>query len=172
MSNARNLASAGATAAGGMAPTGVVLPFAGSAAPTGWLLCDGSAVSRTTYAALFTAIGTTYGSGNGTTTFNLPDLGGRVPAGKEASATRLTSAGSGINGATLGATGGAETHTLTSAQMPSHTHTGAAATLVASPGAGSSALVGVGAQNTGSAGSGNAHNNTQPTIVLNYIIKT
>lgn len=154
-----------------MAPTGVVLPFAGSAAPTGWLLCDGSAVSRTTYAALFTAIGTTYGSGNGSTTFNLPDLGGRVPAGKEATATRLTTAGSGVDGATLGATGGAQTHTLTTAQMPAHTHSGGATVLFGGT-AGSTSYVGNGSATTGSAGSGGAHNNTQPTIVLNYIIKT
>lgn len=172
MSNARNLASAGATAAGGMAPTGVVLPFAGSAAPTGWLLCDGSAVSRTTYAALFTAISTTYGSGNGSTTFNLPDLGGRVPAGKEATATRLTTAGSGVNGATLGATGGAETHTLTIGQMPAHTHGGVPSSYTGSQAGGGANAAGGNGGVTGSQGSGNAHNNTQPTIVLNYIIKT
>lgn len=57
--------------------SGMVIPFAGAAAPSGWLLCDGAAVSRTTYARLFTVIGTTYGAGNGTTTFNLPDARGR-----------------------------------------------------------------------------------------------
>ncbi len=62
---------------------GIVLPFAGSVEPTGWLLCFGQAVSRTTYAALFNAIGTTYGAGDGSTTFNVPDLRGRVPAGKD-----------------------------------------------------------------------------------------
>lgn len=63
-------------------PAGATIPYAGSAAPSGWLLCDGSAVSRTTYATLFTAIGTNYGVGNGTTTFNIPDVQGRVPVGK------------------------------------------------------------------------------------------
>lgn len=62
-------------------PPGVVVPYAGASAPTGWLLCDGSAVSRTTYAALFSAIGTQYGVGDGSTTFNLPDIRGRVPVG-------------------------------------------------------------------------------------------
>lgn len=63
--------------------TGTVLPFAGSAAPIGWLLCYGQAVSRTTYANLFAAIGTAYGAGDGSTTFNVPDLRGRVAAGKD-----------------------------------------------------------------------------------------
>lgn len=67
-------------------PVGVVLPFAGSAAPTSlYLLCDGSAVSRADYADLFALISTTYGAGNGTTTFNIPDMRGRVPAGYAAS---------------------------------------------------------------------------------------
>jgi microcystin-dependent protein len=87
--------------------------FAGSSAPTGYLLCDGSAVSRTTYSALFAVTSTTYGVGDNSTTFNLPDLRTRVPVGKNATGTF----------ATLGATGGAETHTLTEAQLPGHTHT-------------------------------------------------
>ena len=82
MSRARNLANAVA-AAGGLAPTGVVLPFAGAAAPVGWLLCYGQTVSRATYAALFAAIGTTYGAGDGSTTFALPDLRGRIAGGKD-----------------------------------------------------------------------------------------
>lgn len=63
-------------------PPGLIMPYAGGTAPPGYLICDGSAVSRTTYATLFAAIGTAYGAGNGTTTFNLPDLQGRVPVGK------------------------------------------------------------------------------------------
>ena len=69
-----------------LVPTGAVMPFAGANAPTGWLLCDGSAVPRTTYAALFAVIGTTYGSGDGASTFNLPDLRGRVAAGVDSDA--------------------------------------------------------------------------------------
>jgi microcystin-dependent protein len=80
-------------------PTGGLMAFAGSTAPNGWLVCDGTAISRSTYSALYTVIGTTYGIGDGTTTFNLPDLRGRVPVGKN----------SGSFG-TLGSTGGAETH--------------------------------------------------------------
>lgn len=92
-------------------PIGAVTPYAGSTAPTNWLLCDGSAVNRTTYASLFSIISTTYGVGNGSTTFNLPDLQNRIPVGK----------GSGTFSA-LNNTGGAETVTLTEAQMPSHLH--------------------------------------------------
>ena len=93
-------------------PAGIISQYGGSSAPTGYLLCQGQEVSRTTYAALFSAIGTTYGPGNGSTTFNLPDLRQRVPVGKYSSGTF----------ATLGATGGAESMTLSIANLPSHTH--------------------------------------------------
>jgi microcystin-dependent protein len=88
---------------------GIVIPFAGTTAPQGWMLCDGSAVSRTTYAALFAVIGTTYGEGDGETTFNIPDLSGRVVIGSSQSHA-------------LGTTGGSETVTLTADQLPAHTH--------------------------------------------------
>jgi microcystin-dependent protein len=84
--------------------------FAGSTAPEGFLVCDGSAVSRSTYSALFDTIGTTYGVGDGSSTFNLPDMAGRVAVG--ASSTY-----------TLASTGGEETHVLTDQEIPSHTHT-------------------------------------------------
>lgn len=90
---------------------GIVKLNAGATAPPGWLVCNGAAVSRTTYAGLFAAIGTTWGVGDGSTTFNVPDLRGRVPRGVAASGT----------GNTLGGTFGADTHTHTG---PSHTHTG------------------------------------------------
>ena len=70
-------------------PTGAVSAFAGSAAPTGWLLCDGSDVSRTTYSDLFAVVGTTYGAGDGSTTFGLPNLEGRVPVGLDAGQTEF-----------------------------------------------------------------------------------
>jgi microcystin-dependent protein len=108
-------------------PIGGMIPFAGSTAPSAnWALPAGQAVSRTTFAALFALIGTTYGAGDGSTTFNLPDLRGRALFGKDdmggSAASRVTAAGSGINGTTLGATGGAETVTLATSQIPSHTH--------------------------------------------------
>jgi microcystin-dependent protein len=90
-------------------PPGAIQMYGAASAPSGWLLCDGSAVSRTTYAALFAIISTTYGIGNGSTTFNLPDLRQRFPLGKAASGT----------GSTLGGTGGNIDHTHT---VPAHYH--------------------------------------------------
>lgn len=95
-------------------PAGVINMWATAVAPTAWLLCDGTAVSRTTYSSLFGVIGTTYGSGDGSTTFNLPNLKGRVPVGLDSGQTEFDA---------MGETGGAKTHTLTSTEMPSHTHT-------------------------------------------------
>ena len=92
-----------------MEPAGIIATFAGSVPPAGWLPCDGSAVSRTDYATLFAVVGTTYGAGDGSTTFNLPDLSGRVVIG--VSGTHA-----------LGSTGGSETVTLTSDQLPAHSH--------------------------------------------------
>lgn len=165
-------------------PAGSVTAYAGTSEPAGWLFCHGQAVSRTTYGALFTALGTAYGAGDGATTFNLPDLRGRVIAGKDdmggLSANRLTGLAGGLNGDVLGASGGAETHTLTTAEMPAHTH---AVTLTnrlgndtsgaRGPAWGSDAITaGTATATMDSAGSGTAHNNVQPTIILNYIIKT
>lgn len=87
-----NAAASAAAAALAITPTGSVLAFAGSTSPDGWLLCDGSAVSRTTYAALFSVIGTTYGTGDGSTTFNLPNLTDRFIQGN-ATAGTVKSAG-------------------------------------------------------------------------------
>lgn len=94
---------------------GAVTAYAGSSAPAGFLLCDGAAVSRATYATLFSLIGTTYGSGDGSTTFNVPNLKGKFPIG-------LNGADSDVD--SLGETGGAKTITLTTTELPAHTHTG------------------------------------------------
>ncbi|MBU2553266.1 MAG: phage tail protein [Bacteroidetes bacterium] len=94
-------------------PAGIISQFAGASAPDGYLLCQGQAVSRTTYAALFQVISTTYGSGDGSTTFNLPDLRTRVPVGLNSTGT--------FNA--LNNKGGAETHTITQAQLPNYTLT-------------------------------------------------
>jgi microcystin-dependent protein len=164
----------------------------------------GQAISRTTYATVFARWGTTYGAGDGSTTFNVPDKTGRVSAMKEASATRLTATYFGASGATMGAVGGSESHTLTTAQLASHTHTGTTGQESANhthgitggtiggsttfanfgSGAGISAPLNAttitnGTQSaphthditTNAAGSGSAHNNTQPTIICNYIIR-
>jgi microcystin-dependent protein len=94
-------------------PVGEITMWGTNSAPTGWLICDGTAVSRTTYSGLFALIGTTYGVGDGSTTFNLPNLKGRVAVGRDSADTDWD---------TLGETRGTKTHTLTSAEMPSHTH--------------------------------------------------
>ena len=166
--------TSGSWAAGSpQVPPGVVAPYGGSSAPTGWLICDGSSVSTVTYANLFSVIGYTYGGAGAS--FTLPDLEGRVVAGLEAASTRLTSAESGIDGSVLGAVGGAEAHALTAAEMPAHTHTSPWVTGgPVEDGGGSTASIpqsGTGPA-TGSAGSGNTHTSVQPTIVLNYLIKT
>jgi microcystin-dependent protein len=145
-------------------PSGVIFITAGTALPDGWLRCQGQAVSRTTYADLFTAIGTTYGVGDGSTTFNVPNLQGRVPVELDSSQTEFD---------TLGETGGAKTHTLTVEQIPAHSHDYSVGT------GGTSGSTQVDTQtrfNTSSyttqnAGGGEAHNNLQPYIVLRYIIK-
>lgn len=209
-----SVAAALASSLGGV-PTGAVIPFAGTSEPTGWLLCYGQAVSRATYSALYTALGDAYGAGNGTTTFNLPDLRGRTAVGKDdmggAAAGRMTSGGSGVDGATLGASGGTQTHALTSGELATHTHTasvtdaghthgflmdagndgnalfsdsnylarrdsaGANYARAASANTNSvvnaSATTGVTVANSNT-GSGTAHQNTQPSQIFNYIIKT
>lgn len=197
-------------------PAGAMMAWGSDIIPANWLLCDGSSVSRSTYASLFAIIGTQYGSGDGTTTFNLPNIKGRTIVGKDASQTEFD---------VLGETGGAKTHTLTESEIPSHTHTQNSHTHTFSgttstdgnhyhtSGANSNGFVAhatggggyaVGFTNAGSGemmfyrytdyagshthtysgttstqsvatnqntGGGQAHNNLQPYIVLNYIIK-
>ena len=109
-----NFSTTVTTALAALVPSGTVSQTARSTAPTGYLLCDGSAVSRTTYSSLFDAIGIAYGAGDNSTTFNIPNLKGRIPVGFDSSQSEFD---------TLGETGGAKTHTLTTAEMPSHTHT-------------------------------------------------
>ena len=164
----------------GAVPSGVVAPFAGSSAPAGWLLCYGQAVSRTAYAALFTVISTTFGAGDGSTTFNLPDLRGRAPFGVDnMGGTAAGRLGSGVPGgitsaAALGATGGEQSHTLGTNEMPSHSHS--------IPSSGSQGAYNGGSNeiqvptttgtSTSSTGGGAPHNITPPALVLNFIIKT
>jgi microcystin-dependent protein len=110
-------------------PIGGLMPFTGTTAPnSSFVFPYGQAISRTTYSALFTLVSTAYGVGDGSTTFNVPDLRGRVPAGKDdmggSSANRLTNADDGLNGDTLGATGGGETQVLVTGNLPAYTPSG------------------------------------------------
>ncbi len=117
---------AGAPAAAQSSPAGSIIMFAGTTEPVGWVFCYGQAVSRTTFASLFAALSTTYGPGDGSTTFNLPDMRGRAPVGRDnmggSTASRITAAISGITGTTLGATGGNEA-------LHAHNHSGTGLTV-------------------------------------------
>lgn len=167
-------------------PAGTIKLYAGATSPTGYLFCDGAAVSRTTYADLFAVLGTTYGAGDGSTTFNLPDFRRRVPVGAGGTGTATL-------GNARGNTGGSETHTLTEAQMPAHQHfsfntdntstgspnltnaqypaeqnnTGGNGTYTIN---GTATVANIGL--TSSTGGGAAHNILQPSLVVAYIIKT
>ena len=167
-------------AAGGSAPAGSIIQFAGAAAPTGWLLADGTAVSRTTYAALFSAISTAYGAGDGSTTFNVPDLRGRVPVGKGTHAD--VSALGNSDSAAVGSRRPKHAHTVSD---PGHLHTdpGGGFFLTSNPGNGggnANISTGGGAYNGGFT-SGNTTGisvgsagmtDTPAYLVVNYIIKT
>lgn len=152
-------------------PVSTVIYLAGTIAPTGYLACDGSAVSRTTYAALFDAIGTTWGAGDGSTTFNLPSAPGRTPIG--------SGTGSGLTPRTLGQTGGAETVTLDISEVPAHSHAPSAAAaqfLIEQTGLGTLDILTGGTRFlqdavTDTQGGGGSHNNMQPFLVLNPFIK-
>lgn len=157
----------------GSSLTGIGLPgeitmYGGATAPTGWLICDGGAVSRTSYGNLFAVVGTNFGAGDGSTSFSLPDMRGRLPLGVG------TGDAADATAHALGDKEGAETHTLTVAEMPSHTHTqfGGSAQIIVD------AALGGGVQSfsntlaTGSAGGGGSHNNLQPSLTVNFIIKT
>ena len=159
-----------ASSAAAGSPTGSVAMNAASAAPAGWLTCDGAAVSRTTYAALFAVLGTIWGAGNGSTTFNLPDMRGRVPVG--------VGTGAGLTARALAATGGEETHVLSEAELAEHTHTygepqsstGFDTNIDGSSNTGFLATLSGGV--TGIAGSNAGHNNMQPFAVISFIVKT
>lgn len=155
---------------GGQTPAGVIVSYAGATAPPGWLLCDGRSLARADYPALFAAIGTQYGAPDGST-FLIPDLRGRVAVGQNPADVEFN---------TLGKRFGAKTHTLTTAQMPSHRHDppsgskyigidGSAGTAYAAVGAGSQLRWNWTQQDVGG---GEAHNNIQPSIALNALIST
>lgn len=161
-------------ASGDTTPIGGLLLFGGTTAPTNWLIADGSAVSRTEYSELFAVYGTTYGSGDGSTTFNLPDFRDRVPVGLNVNTSYFNS---------LGKKGGESTHKLTVNEIPSHEHN------INASGIGrlywNNSKYQVGTSSGGinnysenrinilaaATGGDQGHNNLQPYIVTNFIIK-
>ena len=163
--------------------TGVIKMYGGASAPTGYLLCDGSAVSRSTYSALFAIIASTYGNGDASTTFNIPDLRGRVPIGVGtgigggAAGTGLPVGGNALTARVRGAWLGEETHALSTAELAAHGHgvkvgtaTGAYSVQITDATTTTTGNNGV-TYTTENAGSGTAHNVIQPTMCVNFIIK-
>lgn len=162
------ISTGGGMPTGDTFPIGAITSYAGSTAPTNWLICDGRAISRVTYSDLFNAIGTTYGAGDGSTTFNLPNLKGRVITGLDSSQTEFD---------TLGETGGEKKHLLTDNEIPplttyapSQTTGGNMAYLNDWSGYTGTGLGNIPITKTKTTNA-SEHNNLQPYITLNYIIK-
>lgn len=172
----------------GEVPTGSIIDYAGTGSPTGYLLCDGSAVSRATYSALFTAISTTWGVGDGSTTFNLPDLRRSVTVGSGGTGTAVL-------GNAVGDTGGEEAHAQTLSELASHSHTFSGSASTVYDGLSNNPISYVGGGTTGSliahnsgnisfplyttatgtigsSGSGTAANVIQPSAIVQKFIKT
>jgi microcystin-dependent protein len=178
-----------------LVPPGTMVGYGGDTAPNGWLLADGAAVSRTTYAELFAVYGTKYGAGDGSTTFNLPNVKGRVLVGRDGAQTEFD---------VLGETGGVKTHALVIGEMPSHGHSAgnhshgndahghtanyytegaddylghrvSGRTLIGGNSSGHGGTS-INIHNSGTIipneGGGGAHQNLQPYLVANVIIKT
>ncbi len=160
-------------------PIGVILEYPVATPPSGWLICDGSAVSRTTFSELFHIIGTTYGGGDGSTTFNLPNLKGKVPVGKDSSQEEFNS---------FGKIGGEKTHKLSSFELPNHKHEfkggtnnnqwyspmvdrGNNVTWGGSFSDSNEYKIALATDQRMIGDTDNPHNNLQPYIVVNYIIK-
>lgn len=180
-------------------PVGGSIDWNGETEPEGWMFEDGREVSRTTYPALFAVLGTKWGAGNGSTTFNIPDSCGRVSAGLNRGKARLTAKAGGVDGDVLGAVGGAEQHVLTMSEFPEHdhggkvkaagkhTHTIQGGILFGNGGQSGQAPDGYDGKwfrnnsSTNEApdhdheipkqGEGKPHNNVQPTIIKNKIIR-
>jgi microcystin-dependent protein len=166
--------------------TGTILPWSTITPPSGFLECDGTAVSRSTYAALFAVVGTTYGIGDGSTTFNVPNLADNVAVGKSNNKALGTTGGANTVTPTGNVAGSTANATLSTAQLASHSHPGGGSFNIAVNGTGPGpGLAGGNNAGTGNAGSGQGHSHNmsanfagdansvlQPYLTLIYIIKT
>ncbi len=166
-------------------PTATIVPWSDSSIPTGFLECNGAAVSRSTYSALFAIVGATYGAGDGSSTFNVPDFQNNVPVGKSNNKA-LASTGGADTVASTGNVGGSTANaTLSTAQLASHSHSGSNNQNIISSNTGGNRAYIVNTGNTGSAGSGQGHSHNmsatfsgdatsvlQPYLTVIYIIKT
>ena len=171
--------------------TGTIISYGSNTAPTGFLDCDGSAVSRTTYASLFSVIGTTYGTGDGSTTFNLPDLQDKVAYGKSSSVAIGNTGGSSTQTPSGSISVSVGNTTLSTSKIPSHNHREGGHSEFGSTSSISAVLRNTGADNSGkrfltaNTGGGGSHNHTgsgsfsgssmsvlQPYVSTNFCIKT
>ena len=168
-------------------PTATIVPWSSSSVPTGFLECNGQAVSRSTYAALFAIVSTTYGTGDGASTFNVPDLQDNVAVGKSNNKALASTGGANTVTSTGNVGGSTANATLSTAQLASHSHpsrSGSSGRQSNFPG-GPNYQPGAGNSATGSAGSGGGHSHNmsanftgdatsviQPYLTIIYIIKT
>jgi microcystin-dependent protein len=166
-------------------PTATIVPWSSASVPSGFLECEGSAVSRTTYATLFAVIGTTYGIGDGSTTFNVPDLADNVPVGKSNNKALASTGGANTVAATGNVGGSTANATLSESQLASHSHSGGGNASPTGSDPYSNPERFFSPSNTGSTGSGTGHSHNmsatfsgdatsvlQPYLTLIYIIKT
>ena len=166
-------------------PTATIVPWSSASVPSGFLECNGAAVSRSTYSALFAIISTTYGAGDGASTFNLPDMQDNVAMGKSGTKA-LASTGGANTVAASGTVGGSTANaTLSTSQLASHSHTVPSGGFAGGTPAGMESQRGAGSSSTSSTGSGGGHSHNmsatfsgtatsvlQPYLTIIYIIKT
>jgi len=168
-------------------PTATIVPWSSSSVPSGFLECNGANVSRSTYSALFAIVGTTYGAGDGSSTFGLPDLQDNVAVGKSNNKALASTGGANTVTSTGNVGGSTANATLSTSQLASHSHSAAGNSSLLIPNFGNvnprAAISGGG--NTGNAGSGGGHSHNmsanfsgdatsvlQPYLTVIYIIKT
>jgi len=173
-----NLKDSGENTVSVAPPVGSITMYGGSSAPSGWLYCNGQNVSRTTFANLFSAIGTTFGAGDGSSTFGLPDLRDRFPIGDNSIGGADSSRVSNYN-TSLGDSGGEDEHQLSESEMPSHKHSfnkrgddGVGATGSSFSVVGFDTNIGGGDGDMNNTGGDQPHNNMPPFLAVSFIIKT